>query len=220
MTPESGYLVSLARQLAAAYTVHAKPVAILLTGSAALGESDRYSDLDLILYYETLPTDDELATVRAAVSVTDYTPLGPRTTRECAESYRVADVDCQVGHVTIAGWEEDMASVLERLDVTSPIQKAIGGLLEGIALHGEALIQKWQAAADNYPNALAEAMVEHYLRFFPLWYVQERLALRDATLWEHHILVESAQNILGVLAGLNRLYYSTFQFKRMRSFVE
>jgi hypothetical protein len=34
------------------------------------------------------------------------------------------------------------------------------------------------------------------------------------------ILVESVQNLVGVLSGLNRLYYSTFQFKRMSGFVE
>lgn len=40
------------------------------------------------------------------------------------------------------------------------------------------------------------------------------------TLWYYQILVESAQNLLGVLSGLNRLYYSTFQFKRMGKFIE
>jgi hypothetical protein len=32
-------------------------------------------------------------------------------------------------------------------------------------------------------------------------------------------MVEAAQNLLGVLSGLNRLYYSTFQFKRMSRFI-
>src|SRR5262249_51505366 len=40
-----------------------------------------------------------------------------------------------------------------------------------------------------------------------------------ARLWTQEMLVESAFNILGVLAGLNRRYYSAFQFKRMRAFV-
>ncbi len=33
------------------------------------------------------------------------------------------------------------------------------------------------------------------------------------------LLVETAYNLLGVLAGLNRCYYSSFQFKRMRHFI-
>jgi hypothetical protein len=131
----------------------------------------------------------------------------------------VDGVDCQVAHTTIAAWEDDMRSVLERLEVESPIQKALGGLLDGMPLYGERLIEQWQARTAVYPDALAQAMVTQYLRFFPIWYVADRLAMRDAALWLYQTYVESAQNILGVLAGLNRLYYSTFQFKRMRAFI-
>ena len=50
--------------------------------------------------------------------------------------------------------------------------------------------------------------------------MQEKFSRRDTTLWYYQILVESAQNLLGVLSGLNHLYYSTFQFKRMSKFIE
>jgi hypothetical protein len=52
-----------------------------------------------------------------------------------------------------------------------------------------------------------------------LWYLQDRLAVRDAVLWQYQASVDAAYNLLGILAGLNRLYYSSFQFKRMRSFI-
>ena len=47
----------------------------------------------------------------------------------------------------------------------------------------------------------------------------ERLARSDALLWHYQARVEALQNLLGVLAGLNHRYYSTFQFKRMRRFI-
>jgi hypothetical protein len=128
-------------------------------------------------------------------------------------------VECQLHHTTIAERERQMATVLEGYSTTSLVQKAIGGLLDGAMLHGEDLIATWRRRAAAFPDGLAEAMVQHYLRFFPLWQVQERLATRDATLWYHQELVASAQNILGVLAGLNRLYYVPFQFKRQRAFI-
>jgi hypothetical protein len=62
-------------------------------------------------------------------------------------------------------------------------------------------------------------MVERHLAFFPLWGLEERLAARDATLWRYEALVEAIQHLLAVLAGLNRLYFSTFQFKRAGSFI-
>jgi hypothetical protein len=218
VTPESPYLRDLARRIAGAYRDTAHPAAALLTGSAAEGVSDRYSDLDLILYYEALPSEDALRVAREHCGANDFRLLDQGSEREFAEFYTVDGVDCQVAHTTIAAWEDDMASVLERLEVNSPTQKALGGLLDGIPLYGDDLISRWQAQAAAYPDALARAMVTHYLRFFPIWYVADRLAIRDATLWLYQTYVESAQNILGVLAGLNQLYYSTFQFKRMRAF--
>ena len=61
-------------------------------------------------------------------------------------------------------------------------------------------------------------MVREHLSIFPLWLVRDVVLPRDATVWVYEILVQSAQNLLGVLAGLNRVYYSPFQFKRMHDF--
>ncbi len=129
-------------------------------------------------------------------------------------------VEFQIGNVTIAFWEQEMATVLKELDVTSGLQKALSGMLDCIPLYGEGLIQKWKRQITNYPDELAQGMIEKHLDFFPIWALQEHLATRDTTLFQHQIRLEAGQNLLGVLAGLNRLYYSTFQFKRMRQFIE
>lgn len=124
-----------------------------------------------------------------------------------------------MAHTTIAAWERDIALVLEQLDVETPIQKALSGMHEAIPLYGEPLIRQWQTRLANYPDALAEAMVRHNLTFSPLWVLQERLATRDGTIWRYQMLVDTAHHLIGVLAGLNRLYYSSFQFKRMHRFI-
>ncbi|RUS99392.1 hypothetical protein DSM106972_078340 [Dulcicalothrix desertica PCC 7102] len=98
--------------------------------------------------------------------------------------------------------------------------KAMSGTLVGIPLYGETLIEQWKAKIADFPDGLAQTMVEHYLKFVPIWGMQSKLAKRDTTLWYYQIMVESSQNLLGVLSGLNRLYYSTFQFKRMNRFIE
>ena len=47
---------------------------------------------------------------------------------------------------------------------------------------------------------LAEAMVKHYLTFFPIWMLGDYIAPRDATIWTNQVLTETAQHLLGVLA--------------------
>jgi hypothetical protein len=134
------------------------------------------------------------------------------------EMYVFQGVECQVAHLPIATWERDMWAVLEDCEPATLVEKAIIGLVDGIALHGDDLIAQWQERAASYPAALAQATVEHYLRFFPLWLVAEQWRTRDATIFFNQMLVEVSLNLLGVLAGLNRRYFSGFQFKRLHHF--
>jgi hypothetical protein len=218
VTEASRYLAALAARVAAAYVAQTNPRAILLTGSAAEGVSDAFSDLDLIAYYDQLPTDDQLAAARALVQATDVRPPSRGSAGARVEEYVLRGIECQVGHFTVASWERDLRSVLEEFTPATPAQKAITGLLDGVALHGEDLIGHWRARAAVYPEGLARATVEHHLRFFPLWLAAERWDARDATIFYHQGLVDTSLNLLGVLAGLNRRYYSTFQFKRLHRF--
>src|SRR5437588_4513804 len=94
------------------------------------------------------------------------------------------------------------------------------GILRGRPLHGADLLEGWQRRCAHMPDALARAMVEHYLRqTTPLWYFGDALERRDVTLWVHQTLATDALNVLGVLAGLNRRFYSAFKMKRMRHFI-
>lgn len=211
-------LRELGGQIAALEIERTAPRAVLLTGSAAIGESDYNSDLDLILYHHALPSDAKLAACREALGGTEFVELG-RAEGEFGEQFRVAGIDCQLGHSTVAAWERDMAAVLDRLEVDTPIQKALGGLLEGIVLHDpDGLLAGWRARASAYPEPLRVAMVEAYLAIPATWYISDRLKPRDAKLWLHEALVEATYSVLGVLAGLNGVYFSRFQFKRIHRF--
>src|SRR5664279_1923964 len=112
-TEASLYLISLARQLAQVYTTLPTIRAILLTGSASEGVSDFYSDLDIILYYDTLPSEADLARAAEHNQGVNPAPIAPRQDDQYAEHYVVNGVECQFGHATVAAWEKDIASVLD-----------------------------------------------------------------------------------------------------------
>jgi hypothetical protein len=219
-TEASTYLISLARKNAQVYAAMPGCRAIMVTGSAVEGVSDFYSDLDMITYFDAIPSEEALAAAREANGGENVRPLGPRTEAAYGEQYRVKGVECQVGYSTVPAWETEMASVLEGFEVETPLQKALSGMLEAIPLHGEALIRQWQERLRQYPDGLAEAMVRQNMAIFPLWGLQDSLDRRDAAMWMTQTLAESASHLLGIFAGLNRLYYSSFQFKRMHRFVD
>jgi hypothetical protein len=221
MNDRSQYLLELTKRNVKAYIANPKTKAAMVTGSVAEGLCDEYSDCDVMLYYDELPSEEELNLARQQNQGSELIEiLGARQDGAFGETFLMNGVECQFAHATIAQWEKEISSILEEFDVQSPIIKGMSGILIGIPLYGETLIQQWKTKVANYPDGLAQRMVEHYLKFFPIWGMQEKIARRDSTLWYYQILVEEAQNLLGVLSGLNRLYYSTFQFKRMGYFVE
>jgi hypothetical protein len=221
MNDRNQYPLELAKHNVKAYLANPKTKAVMVTGSVAQGLCDEFSDCEVCLYYDELPSEEELQLARQQNQGSESLGiLGDRQEGAFGESYLVNGVECQFAHATRTQWEKEISTILEEFDVQTPLVKAMSGTLVAIPLYGETLIQQWKARIANYPDGLAQTMVEHYLKFFPIWGMQEKLARRDTTLWYYQILVESAQNLLGVLSGLNRLYYSTVQFKRMSRFIE
>jgi hypothetical protein len=219
MTDRNQYLLRLAKSTAETYIANPKTKAAMVTGSVAEGLCDEYSDCEIFFYYDELPSAEEFHLARQQNQGSEpFWSVGSPEEGAFGESYLVNGVEFQVGHETITNWEKEISTILEEFDLSS-MMKAMSGMLIGIPLYGEPLIQQWKVRIANYPDGLAQRMVEHYLRFFAIWGMQEKLARRDITLWYYQILVESAQNILGVLSGLNHLYYTTFQFKRMNRFI-
>lgn len=221
MNQSSQYLLALAKQNIQAYIADPEAKAAMVTGSTATGQADFYSDVEMFIYYERLPSIEELQLARQRNNGSEpIRVLGNYDEGFWGEFYFIDGIEFQIGNVTIEFWERDMATVLQELEVISPAQKALSGMLDCIPLYGKKLIQKWKRQIADYPDALALAMIKKHLDFFPIWAVGEHLAARDTIMFQHQIRLEAGQNILGVLAGLNRLYYSTFQFKRIKQFIE
>jgi predicted nucleotidyltransferase len=192
----------------------------LLVGSAGRGDADFYSDLDLLLYVDELPPEGTLAEIRAGVGGTNPIRKSEPTEHFCSEEFELDGVRAEVSFVTVARVEWRLDQLLERLEeLDSPVQKVLDGILEGLPLYGEELVERWQGRLRVYPEPLRQAMVERHWSFFPLWYHGEAMAARDAELWRLDMLLEAAFNLLAVLAGLNRLYFSRFELKRMRALI-
>ncbi|MGB0386510.1 MAG: hypothetical protein ACPGWR_17010 [Ardenticatenaceae bacterium] len=221
MTEASQYLLALAQDIAEPYSELPMTRAVMVTGSVAKGLSDFYSDIDMTIYYEDeLPDEEALHAIRQQNGGGERKwVLGKREEGSFAEAYPLKGIEVQIGHTTIAAWEGTIAHVMEKLDVESPAQKAMEGTLACQALYGAEYIDKWKAQIAAYPDALAEKMVTTHLQFFPIWGLESHFRTRDATIWYQEILVESAQKLIAVLAGLNHLYFTTFQFKRTHSFI-
>ena len=124
-TPESEYLVGVASRVAAILTANPLARAAMVSGSAAEGRADRSSDVDLMVYYDALPEDDELVAARARLGgpprrwSIDERPHG------FVEAFLLDGIEVQIAHLTVDQWERDIDAVLGAKEVASPLQKAM-----------------------------------------------------------------------------------------------
>ncbi|MEZ4836717.1 MAG: hypothetical protein R2873_32785 [Caldilineaceae bacterium] len=221
-TPASQELFALSRRVAAPYTDLPAARAAMVTGSVAKGISDYFSDVDMSIFYEDwLPDEETLTAIRSELGGSERKWMsGSREEGGFAEAFDLDGVEVQVIHTTLATWEATMAELQVNLKVDTPLAKALEGILICRPLYGDEIIERWRAQAADFPDALAEAMVKHYMKFFPAWGLAGYLDGRDATVWSYQILVEAAQNLVGIVSALNRVYFTPFQFKRMDRFTQ
>lgn len=223
-TDATTVLQALAKRLADSYIAHARPRAILLVGSAATGDADEYSDLDLLVYSDDVPPDEVVAETPRELGAEGYQGTswsdesGEPDERGYSERYSLDGIECQVGHMSVGAFEREIKRLVVDNEFDEELLKIMSGLFEGLPLSGEELIARWRRKA-AYTEALQRTTIEKRWKFFPWWYFEERLRARDATAWRFDVLVQSAYGIVGVLAALNHLYFSTFEFKRASRFI-
>jgi predicted nucleotidyltransferase len=212
-------LRALAHEIVAEALAHVPLRGALLAGSAGRGDADFYSDLDLLLYVDEVPGPDVLPLLRVAVRGEE--PVEPRSDDGfLGEVFFVRGVRTEVSFVTVEVVErrlDELLSDVERFDSTS--QKILMGIAEGLQLHGEELVRRWQERLRAYPDGLRRQVIERHWRILPLWYYHDVIAARDAELWRLDALLDAAFDLLAILAALNRVYFTRFELKRTRQLV-
>lgn len=219
MNEASEWRIALAHDLAAHYAPQPGVRMIVAGGSAARGQADAYSDIDLIVYWERVdagwlasaplgPAGGARFTFRAVVEGTVY-----------LEQYFIGDLKLDVAHIALAWWEDLASAVLERADTADEKQDTLAGFMLAAPLYGGELYAQWRARLAAYPDALARRMVEQHLFFYPLWVLEQHGLARGDIFSFYDLMCGAIKRLVGVLAGINRVYVSTEHLKRVGDIV-
>jgi len=208
MTDASQWRLHLARQLAPVYAAHPHVQAIILGGSAAAGYADRYSDIEIGVFWDRPPSDDERQEL-AAHAGGDQLTLDPYDLEQDVgiEDYYVDQANIDLVHRTVAGTDRLIADVLDQFDSTLHKQTLIHALRHAVPLRDAPMLTQWHQRTDTYPDALRRAVVDHQLRFKPWWSV-EVLAERQSLIIVNYALCMVADRLLAALGAINRQYYA------------
>ena len=169
--------------------------------------------------YESLPPEADL---RAACATAGGLPwfwqAGNLADGGLVVAFKLEGVEVQIGYSDFATLEREIDEVVVRHNPDTPLHKLAEGLLKAEPLLDADRLRSLQAKVAVFPPALGRAMAQHFIGRVTPWRAIAQLLHRDAALWCRELQVEACYKLIGALAGLNGVYFTTFQFKRMTRF--
>lgn len=205
-------------------------VCCLLVGSAARNLQGQYSDVDLVMYWHTIPSDaqrmqiiDDAAGIIHEMGDSSEGESDLSLQSQSDVFYLLGDhytgVKIDVTHKTITSAKKLIDDVVVRHD-TQRIKLAIlHSLQRGIPLYGDSWMnERFTQIGTQMPMALAIKLIEDNYRFNPIWVFDMFTDRPDPVLY-HRFRSKNIDQMLMVLSAVNRLYMPD-GFKQLEAFID
>lgn len=222
LTTGSDWRRRIAEKIAPAYARNPNIACILLGGSTARGQADRYSDIEIGVFWHTPPTDDDRRQAAALIPQAEARHYPYEAAEDAwaddlilrlpVPGHKANGVLVEVVHYTIAGMQRALNAVLDDFDTDLGKQNLVSALVDGMHLTGSATAGAWRQRASAYPDGLAQAMIERYGIIDHFWRWQMLLERGDNHMLLYQMFSQVEQQVLLVLLALNRQYYSGFKW--------
>ena len=223
MTDPSALRREIARRVANAHLELAPDtLCSMLFGSTVDGICDAQSDIDMSIVFDAFPAEAELAAAcrRAGGAEWRWRNGSLDTDDGLAVGFDLDGIEVQIAYMNQRGLSSDLDEVLVKHDPATLNHKVAEGVLKAQPLLGAERVAQWQARVAQFPQPLADAMLRHYIAERTPWRWFTLLLARDSALWCRELQVDACYRLFGLLAGLNRRYFTVYQFKRMHRFAD
>jgi hypothetical protein len=206
--PHTKWRIDFARHLAKRLVTFEGLKAIVIAGSVARDYADRYSDIEIPIFWEALPDDTTRQALVAALNAEFlYGYDGPA--RE--DQLLIHGVQVDLWHIPVLHQEEILRAVLHKHHFDLSTLNALDTIRSCIPLYGDEIVQDWKRQAQEYPDKLAEKIIQEHLASFSVGELFI-LAQRNNPTAFYAQLSFLQQEIFLVLLALNRMYFPTFKW--------
>jgi hypothetical protein len=212
----------IAERAAAAYSADPKVAAVILGGSVARGHADRYSDIELGVFWREPPADEDRrrAAERTGGDLVRLYPYDAAydgweddlTIGRAAPDAPNSGVLLEVSHHTLASISRLIDGVTLRCDADESKHNVIAGILDAAVLYDTGIVPAWQARAAQYPRELAVAVVRRHATIDHFWRWELLLHRGENLMLVYQSFAQAEQKLLHVLLALNRVYYFGFKW--------
>lgn len=214
--PLSRQRIDIARRVADAHRgIGDASLLSFVSGSSVDDLADERSDVDMSVVFAALPDRDALRAACRRVGEDWYWVGEDDDGDGFAVSFRVDGIEVQIGYAAEADLVRALEDVIVRHDADTANAKLVEGVLKALPLvRGEWLAAMQRRLAD-FPPALGRRMVEAALAPPVSWRGISQLPHRDTVVWCRELQVEGCYRLLQILCGLNRIYFTRHQVKRV-----
>jgi len=212
------YLLELGKKVTSKYTEWEGTKAIALGASISKNQATNFSDIDIMMIYDEIPSDEFMDQVFKENGGTNRKILN-KSENGCLELYYVNGVECQFSHSLKDFYEEVVVEVLEKHSIEPMIQLVADGFQTVIPLYGVEYINGIKAKLKEYPEELALKLAERYLRFGPYDELRYRFQKEDNIIWNRDVISIFIKRILSTLLAVNRKYIPG-DFRKIKPVIE
>ncbi|GAB3812169.1 nucleotidyltransferase domain-containing protein [Kribbella italica] len=192
--------------------------AAMVGGSTARGDADRWSDVEVGVFWSRPPSIQERRAIVAAADVRVVNEHGPPWHDHISLGAKSPDgLMVEVEHTLTSAVEQTLDEVLHDHKPDGPALGLLQGIVDGRELTGVRtdVVRRWQARAADYPRGLAIAVVESNGAIEKFWRLR-MLTERENPLLLARESVRISNQLLNVLHALNGKYCGhVLAFKRL-----
>lgn len=202
----------LASDIGNIYGQNPKVEAVLLGGSVSRNWHDEYSDIELLVLWKGVPTDEERKAPIEKLNgnIIDFHPYEDE---EWSETYITQGVKLELSNFLTDTINKIISDVIISYEADLDKQCIVAAVYNGVTLSGDIVINRMKEKVSKYPYELSVAMVEENIFLGNRWNNREALLERKDWLMLYKVMVAVQTNLMGVLFGLNRQFVHHPAFK-------
>ncbi len=205
MNEETARRLALAQRIAPFYQRNPKVAVVLVAGSVGRGNADRFSDIELDIFWSAPPTEDERrAPIEAAGGA--IAEVFPFEDDEWAEMFYLDAVKVDTSMFLVETMDRYLAEVVDGWSTDESRQFIIAAVQHSLPLQGEAQVERWREKAATFPEGLARKLIEERLQQPARWQYAPMLAEREDFVFLYNIVARVVHSMVGALIALNRMY--------------
>jgi len=198
-------LLEMVKQITEVYKNADGLKAIAVGASISKDQATEYSDLDIIMIYDTLP-DENFLKEAYKINKGYNRKIMDRSETAVLEIYYLNNVECQFSHALYNFYEDVVKQIREDISLEQLPQLIADGFLTVIPLHGKEYINDVKERLSKFPEEMTLKMVERYLRFGPFDELRYRFQKEDNIIWSTDVISVYQKRLICTLLGVNKMY--------------